>query len=177
LAGAVVAPEQEVAVAEPELLAVVVVEFDQAQPQRLPARQLRQRQGRPARHPLMIGLQGEKRRVHHVTSSTPPSESCAWARSTLGLTTSASPSENRASAGNGTSASPSRSTRCSFPSLRTAISASSASAPATRADLRQYLPKHTLASRRNSTTSAMRTGAAGSCAVTTPSGLGCRHPP
>jgi len=32
LAGAVVAPEQEVAVAEPELLAVVVVEFDEPQP-------------------------------------------------------------------------------------------------------------------------------------------------
>ena len=40
LAGTVVAPEQKMAVAEPELLAVVVVELDEAQAQRLPARSL-----------------------------------------------------------------------------------------------------------------------------------------
>ena len=124
LAGAVVAAQQEMAVAKPELLAVVMEELDQPQPQRLPARKCRCRQHGSGRR------RGQNLdRLVHLGSNR--------VSAGAGRRISASPSAKRASAGSGRMVSPSRAINCNCSRRLSAMAASSRSEPGSRADLRQ----------------------------------------
>lgn len=81
LAGAVVAPQQQAAVAEPEFFAVIVEKLDQPQSQRLPTGEGRDGQCRGSR-------------IGH-------SNKLDWVAERIGARMSVSPSAKRASAGSG----------------------------------------------------------------------------
>ena len=149
-AGAVVAAQQQVAVAEPELLAVVVVELDQAQPQGLPAGAAGQGQRRWVDGGRCVEA---GQRIAHQKSNSEPllpwmggAGGAAWrgpagrAPPGLAAASAATPwpaSAKRAMAGNGRSSSPSRASNCNWVRRWMASAASSCSAPGSRADLRQ----------------------------------------
>ena len=112
LAGAVVAAQQQPPVAERELLAVVVEEIDQPQPQRLPA--------------LARRVLGSARRSRRSAGAISASAA------------SAPPARSAPSAGSGWTASPARRMRRSAASRSSACSTSPTSAPGSRVLRRQY---------------------------------------